>query len=830
MTTQSKLPMLSQTRTSAHNELMPVRRLKLSSSYRVLEQRMVFDGAAADTVADATKDTVAGSGTAADLGTLDIALTADSSPLVGTADISAMDVIAALASAPETASPPGTHSIAFIDASLPELSTLLSAIPEGSNIVLLNPNSDGMEQIAATLAGRTNVDSIHILTHGHKGSMSIGSATLTLSSMDGEHADELGVIKAALSPDADILIYGCEVAAGEEGQAFVARLAEITGADVAASSDDTGTADAGGDWTLEVHKGLIDAQLIDAPEWNGVLAPLQISATTAPVVRDNTGTIVSAVTSGGVVRHITDMTKMVGATATWQNAGFVGTTAIDLRATVLSVTDTNSGTGLSFDPSLNFAISNGDDPSVRIESAEVRIRWEAFAAGTNIRASGDVGFFIRDIDAFGNLYDASGVLQYVNLNGAKPQESVRADFDELATYQTESLATTHLTVGLNIDPDTGATVTNPAHSSYGKITATNLAATEFAGSVSGIKFNWNNVSAWETTYRVAPPPGNIQLDGPYTFDGVANLTNNFTTQGQRFFDHDGDGDLSFVSTYTVAMRNLDLDANNSAAAGTGYQATFTENGAAVSVVDTDVDITGLDTNVVSATVQLINAKADDQLLVAGSSLDGTVNGLAYTIVDAGGIITVQLTGATTDPAVYEAALKQITFTNGTETPDATDRQISVSFSNGTVSSNTAVSTIHVVPVNDAPAGADKTIATLEDTPVTLSASDFGFSDVDGNALLAVKITTLPANGTLSFDGAPITAAQITAGFSVSAADIASGKLVFTPAADANGAAYANFTFQVQDNGGTANGGVDTSAPAAFTITVLSDTLFSDGFE
>ena len=32
--------------------------------------------------------------------------------------------------------------------------------------------------------------------------------------------------------------------------------------------------------------------------------------------------------------------------------------------------------------------------------------------------------------------------------------------------------------------------------------------------------------------------------------------------------------------------------------------------------------------------------------------------------------------------------------------------------------------------------------------------------------------------------------------------------MFTPAANANGAGYASFTFQVQDDGGTANGGVD----------------------
>ncbi len=46
---------------------------------------------------------------------------------------------------------------------------------------------------------------------------------------------------------------------------------------------------------------------------------------------------------------------------------------------------------------------------------------------------------------------------------------------------------------------------------------------------------------------------------------------------------------------------------------------------------------------------------------------------------------------------------------------------------------------------------------------------------------------------------------------MSAADVAAGNLVFTPAASTHGAGYASFTFQVQDDGGTANGGVDTSS-------------------
>src|SRR4029079_12762893 len=85
-----------------------------------------------------------------------------------------------------------------------------------------------------------------------------------------------------------------------------------------------------------------------------------------------------------------------------------------------------------------------------------------------------------------------------------------------------------------------------------------------------------------------------------------------------------------------------------------------------------------------------------------------------------------------------------------------------------------------------------------------------------NNFSGVKITTLPGAGALTLDGVAVTAGQI-----VSAADIAAGKLVFTPAANASGAGYASFTFQVQDDDGIANGGADIDAIArAMSIDVL----------
>jgi hypothetical protein len=109
-------------------------------------------------------------------------------------------------------------------------------------------------------------------------------------------------------------------------------------------------------------------------------------------------------------------------------------------------------------------------------------------------------------------------------------------------------------------------------------------------------------------------------------------------------------------------------------------------------------------------------------------------------------------------------------------------------------------------LNDAPSGANATFTINEDASKTFAAADFGFSDVNGDALAAVKITTLPTAGTLTNNGMAVMAGQV-----VSSADIAAGHLVFTPAANANGTAYANFSFQVQDNGGTANGGINLDA-------------------
>ncbi len=129
-------------------------------------------------------------------------------------------------------------------------------------------------------------------------------------------------------------------------------------------------------------------------------------------------------------------------------------------------------------------------------------------------------------------------------------------------------------------------------------------------------------------------------------------------------------------------------------------------------------------------------------------------------------------------------------------------------SDGTDESASAYTmTVDVIAVNDPPAAADSTVVTPENTPYAFAADDFNFSDPEaGDALASVRIVTLPAAGSLTDGGTPVTAGQ-----SIARAGIDAGRLVFAPAANGTGDPYASFTFRVSD-------GTDESA-SAYTMTI-----------
>ena len=207
----------------------------MSALAMALEPRMMFDGAVAATAAEV-----------ADTQAADAQPTADAS--------SSHDTLAAT----PTGTTDNRQEIVFVDGQVQDYQQLLAGIKPGTEVVVLDPKGDGLKQISDYLSGRSGIDAIHIVSHGLPGQVTLGSLALDKAGLDARAAD-LAQIGQSLDVDGDILFYGCDVGSDAAGQAFVNQIAQLTGADVAASNDPTGSVSQGGDWTLEVTSGSIEA-------------------------------------------------------------------------------------------------------------------------------------------------------------------------------------------------------------------------------------------------------------------------------------------------------------------------------------------------------------------------------------------------------------------------------------------------------------------------------------------------------------------------------------------------------------------------------------------
>lgn len=148
--------------------------------------------------------------------------------------------------------------VVFVDASVPDRQTLIDGVRDGAEVVLLSTDRPALIQMAEHLAGRADLDAIHVVSHGRTGALAFGAGTVDVETLQ-DHTGSLAVIGQALAADGDLLLYGCSVGADGSGAAFVEAMARATGADVAASDDPTGAAARGGDWMLEHASGRIEA-------------------------------------------------------------------------------------------------------------------------------------------------------------------------------------------------------------------------------------------------------------------------------------------------------------------------------------------------------------------------------------------------------------------------------------------------------------------------------------------------------------------------------------------------------------------------------------------
>ena len=119
--------------------------------------------------------------------------------------------------------PLSTKAIAFIDAAVPDPQTLIDGVIPETEVIQLESNRNSLEQIAEALQG-DQFSIIHIIAHGQPGCVQLGNIELSwekLSDRAGNYAAAIQGWARSLTPNAEILLYGCNVGQGNIGKAFV---------------------------------------------------------------------------------------------------------------------------------------------------------------------------------------------------------------------------------------------------------------------------------------------------------------------------------------------------------------------------------------------------------------------------------------------------------------------------------------------------------------------------------------------------------------------------------------------------------------------------------
>ena len=348
--------------------------------------------------------------------------------------------------------------------------------------------------------------------------------------------------------------------------------------------------------------------------------------------------------------------------------------------------------------------------------------------------------------------------------------------------------------------------------------ATNISAgpADEAGQTLTFLVTTNNDALFSVLPTVNSSNGNLTYTPAANASGTATVTVRLQDNGGTA---NGGVDTSAAQTFSIAI-NAANDAPVLDNAGNMALATILED----AVANTGTLITDLIASAGGDRITDIDSGALEGIAVTAAN---TVNGTwEYSINDGGAWSALGAVSGTNSRLLFAdtqtrlrfvpglnfngSIANAITFRAWDRTSGANGGTADSSTNGGTTAFSTATETasIAVTAVNDVPSftkGTDQTV--LEDAAtqtVTGWATNISAGAADESSqTLTFLVTT---NNDALFSVLP-------------AINSANGNLTYTPAANANGSA--TVTVRLQDNGGTANGGVDTSAAQTFTITVTA---------
>ncbi len=560
------------------------------------------------------------------------------------------------------------REIAFIDSAVEDYEALVASFDDSVEIIVLDGDRDGVEQIAEVLAERSNVEALHIVSHGRSGTLDLGTAKLTEASMNGRHGDEMAIIRDALSADADILIYGCDFGAHARGVSAVQALAELTSADVAASNDLTGAAHLGGDWDLEVVSGAVETRHVEARNFDGTLATTVINAAGGSQTDGSDGLSIYVVANGQLQVEFKGANQVYEPSVTDDSAHLFNGVYLAVGNTVTGGFTDSALTGPYSGPANGPGIAITDQVFVE--------------AGQTVTGSGSgTDPIIVTTTLF---YDAGGATGVYN-PATDFQVEITTSYVVPNPYFTQSVTITP--PAGNTDPvkfyhalDTFLNINVPAGSNPDAGPGFTLDQAPGNPSVVGVARDADNDGTIDSFTAFAEEQGGEEFDQYYTavYNGPGLYANGINNGGDIVntvdpnpatdnglgiqFNLDDPGTAQ-TFTYHVAFRGeatIDLDADDSSGVvGSGYSTTY-ELGQPdpVRIVDTDVAIQNVVGDIQEVRIALTNPQTGDQLTVNTAGLPANVSVQSQTATE---IILEASGGFALAESTFDAALLEVGF-------------------------------------------------------------------------------------------------------------------------------------------------------------------------
>jgi hypothetical protein len=687
------------------------------------------------------------------------------------------------------------QELVFVDTDVKNYQELLNDIYNQSDaerniqVILLDNDRDGIQQITQALSQYSNLDAVHLISHGSDGSVDIGNSQLNFESLT-RNQETIIAWGNSFTENGDLLIYGCDVAETQFGQDFIDSLSSLTSTDVAASVDTTGNSSLGGDWILEFSTGSIETAVAPSAaaqaSWQGILA----TATFQEGVSGYTGTsdtYLNSSSSGtnygasGTLQIITPL--LLGSTQQSLISFNLSSIPAGSIVTGASVTFTAS-TAITLLPSVNIykmlspwtetstwnSLSNGVSPNNIDASSTADASWGALI-GLNGTAT------------LSGAALASTVQSWINNPASNRGWLLTAGVTAVQFYSSEA-ATTIFRPQLSITytAPTPPVMDLDANNSSGA-TGSNY-TTSFTENGPAVKIADIDATVISGSNSISPNLSGMTVTISNLLDGAAESLA-VTTSGTSITASYNAGVLTLsgsdtAANYQTVLRSVTYN-NTSNAPNTTSRI--------INVVATDPY--GGNSTTASTTINLtaVNDAPTGSVTLTGTPAQGQTLTASHSLADADGLGVISYQWLANGSAISGATASSYVLT---EAEVGKTLSVTASYTDGygTAESVSSAATAAVANVNDAPTATNLNTGQgyTEDTPLALTA--IVISDVDSATVTATLTLSDVAAGSLNTATSGTVTSTFAAGVWSASGAIADvnallAGLTFTPALNYN---------------------------------------------